>query len=132
MKTLKNNIVFILFLACITGCNMYGEKLQYNKTELYYTEKASKEDAEKLGEFLVRTEFADDTPKSIQLSKTEDGNYLFRMVVKKDFAEKESYHTILQFYAQQLSDSVFNGKPVDVDVCDDTFETLKHLPFKKE
>ena len=124
-------LIFTSFLFVF--CSGYGKKLQYQKTEVYYTDKVEKTEAEKLGNFLVRTEFADENEKSIQLSKNEEnGNYEFRMVTNKEAAESDTYVAVFKIYAKQISDSVFNKQPVDFHVCDNTFNTLKVIPFEVE
>ncbi|WP_439128896.1 hypothetical protein [Polaribacter sp.] len=130
MKNLKK-----IFLLCISvffiNCTGYGKKLQFKKTEVYYTSKVAKEDAEKLGDYLVSSGFAGDNEKSVQLSKNdENGNYQFRMVTTKEAANSKSYGTIFELYAKQISDSVFNKAPVEFHICDNTFSTLKVIPFK--
>ena len=130
MKTFK--ILFILFCTVLFfACSGYGEKLQYNKTEVYYTDNVEKTEAEKLGDFLISSGFAGENEKSVQLSKNEEtGNYQFRMVTTEEAANSESYQTIFKMFARQISDSVFNKKPVDFHVCNNTFETLKVIPFE--
>lgn len=131
MKKLTFTIVAI-FTFLIIACSGYGEKLQYSKTDVYYTSKVDKAEAEKLGEYLLSSGFAGDNEKSIQLSKNdENGNYEFRMVTTKEASESETYEAIFKLYAEQISDSVFNGKPVDFHICNNTFETLKVIPFDK-
>ncbi len=126
-------IVAVLSFVFFLACNGYGKKLQYQKTEVYYTDKVEKTDAEKLGDFLVKSNFAGENEKSIQLSKNEDsGNYEFRMVTSKEAADSKTYETIFKIYAKQISDSVFNKKPVDFHICDNTFKTLKVIPFKTD
>ena len=132
MKQLKT-ILYIMVFLLLLSCSGYGDKLQYLQTEVYYTSKVDKVEAEKLGEFLVRSEFAGDNEKSIQLSKNDtNGHYQFRMVTSKEAAESKSYETIFKLYAKQLSDSVFNKQPVDFHVCDNKFKTLKVIPFNNE
>lgn len=124
-------IIVAIFSCLVIACSGYGKKLQYNKTEVYYTGKVDKAEAEKLGEYLVRSGFAGENEKSIQLSKNdENGNYQFRMVTSQEARDNEMYKTIFKLYAQQLSDSVFNEKPVDFHICDNTFTTLKVIPFE--
>ncbi|PQJ79621.1 hypothetical protein [Polaribacter porphyrae] len=130
---LTKNIVLICFSLFILSCSGYGEKLQYNKTEVYYTNKVDKADAEKLGDFLISSGFAGENEKSIQLSKDdENGNYQFRMVTTKEAAESETYKAIFEIFATQISDSVFNKKPVDFHICNNIFKTLKVIPFKND
>ncbi len=128
-----SKILLVLTSVLLLACSGYGEKLQYQKTEVYYTDKVEKVDAEKLGDFLVRSEFANGTEKSIQLTKDEKtNNYTFRMVTTKEASESKSYETIFKMYAKQISDSVFNKQPVDFHICDNTFKTLKVISFEKE
>lgn len=123
--------IVLLFAFVFTSCDGYGTKLKYQKTEVYYTNKVDKKEVEKLGYFLVSSGFADDNEKSVQLSKNEDsGNYEFRMVTTKEAAESETYVTIFKIFSKQISDSVFNKAPVDFHVCDNTFNTLKVIPFE--
>ena len=123
MRVLQKILYAVGFLL-ILGCSEYGAKLQYQKTEVYYTNLIEKED------FLVSSKFAGENEKSVQLSKNEENNhYEFRMVTTKKAAESETYEAIFKIYAKQLSDSVFNSSPVDFHVCDNTFKTLKIIPF---
>lgn len=128
---ISKKIILICFSLTIVACSGYGKKLEYNKTEVYYTSNVKKSEAEKLGEFLVSSGFAGENEKSVQLSKNEEsGNYQFRMVTTEEAANSESYQTIFKMFAKQISDSVFNKKPVDFHVCNNTFETLKVIPFE--
>ncbi len=60
----------------------------------------------------------------------KNNHYQFRMVTTKEAAESESNEAIFKIYAKQISDSVFNKKPVDFHICDNTFNTLKEIPFE--
>jgi hypothetical protein len=132
MKLLKPIIAITLICFCI-ACSGYGEKLQYAKTEVYYTKDIDKQEAEKLGEFLVSSGFAGENEKSVQLARNkENGNFQFRMVTTKEAAESETYETIFKYYAIQISDSVFNKQPVEFHICDNIFKTLKVIPFEKK
>lgn len=94
MKT-RIVIFLILFAVLIISCNSYGTKLEYQKTEVYFIDKVDKKDAEKLGDFLVRSEFADGNEKSVQVTLDEtNGNYIFRMVTSKEASEKDYYETV--------------------------------------
>ncbi|MFY0630310.1 MAG: hypothetical protein JXR05_08000 [Flavobacteriaceae bacterium] len=130
MKT-KIVAILVLFTIVSTSCNGYGKKLEYQKTEVYYTSKVDKKEAQRLGEFLVRAEFADGKEKSVQLTKDDfNGNYIFRMVTTKEASESKYYETIFKLFSKQISDSVFNKTPVDFHICDNTFNMLKVIPFE--
>lgn len=123
----------LLSVALISGCG-YGKKLEFNGGELYYTDNVNEESATRLGNYLVEKKFFDGKKKSVQLDK-QDGVIQFRMVVIEDYkSRKEFSPVIFQVMALQLSESVFDGQPVEVHLCDNklkTLEVVKQLEIKK-
>ena len=131
MKKQLINSTFIAFLILLTACSGYGKKLEYNDTEVYYTSEVTQQEAEDLGEYLVRSKFANGKSKSVQITKDKETNhYVFRMVTTPEAAENKMYEALFKAVAIQISDSVFNKNPVDFHVCNNTFKTLKDFPFK--
>ena len=65
------SIILLGFVLFIAACNNYGEKLKFNGATLYYKSPVTLEDANKLGEYLVETDFFDGTPKTLQLNKND-------------------------------------------------------------
>ena len=56
----------------LSSCTNYGKKLQFKKDELYYTDRTTKEEAEKLGNYLVEQGFFTDNPdKRITAARQE-------------------------------------------------------------
>lgn len=102
----------------------YGEKLEFNGTDVYYTDEVTEADAQKLGEYLVSSEFADGGEKSVQLSK-RDSVYLFRMVVIDGVTKDSANDISFMALAWTLSANVFDKAPVELEACDNTFETLR-------
>ena len=131
MKSITKHIVLFISLSLLIGCSSYGKKLDFNGTEVYYTSKVEKADAEKLGDYLVKSKFADGGKKSIQLTKEKD-IFVFRMVTTREAAESKMYETVFKLFTKTISDSVFNKQPVDFHVCDNTFNTLKVIAFEDE
>lgn len=133
MKTNRIIIILIVFCSLLIACNSYGKKEEFYGTEVYYTKEVNTEDAKRLGEFLVRSKFADGKTKSVQLTKNEEnGHYVFRMVTNKKVQKEDTYDFLFKALAIQISDSVFAGKPVDFEVCDNTFNTIKTLSFQSK
>jgi len=129
---MKKHILFLFVAATLmASCSGYGDKEVFNATEVYYKGDISKDEVNKLGNFLVSSEFADGRTKSVQLVKNEEnGNYVFRMVANKKAQEEKTYEILFKALAMQISDSVFSGEPVDFDICNNTFESVKYIPFK--
>jgi len=125
-KVLKVSTVLIVALIGYVVFTMegYGEKLEFNGTDVYYTEMVNEAEAQKLGDYLVETEFADGRSKSVQLSK-RDSTYLFRMVVMDGIVEDSTNDITFLAMTYALSLGVFDGDPVELEACNNTFETLR-------
>ena len=131
---MKKRIIAISILTAsllFSFCSGYGKKIEFNNTDVYYTSDVTENDARKLGDFLVRSKFADGKEKSIQLAKNKERNhFIFRMVTNEEAAKNKAYEELFRAVAIQISDSVFNKQPVDFHVCNNTFKTIKELQFK--
>jgi hypothetical protein len=133
MKSTIKLYSLIAVVALFASCNSYGDKEVFNGTEVYYKEGISKKEAVQLGNYLVSSKFADGNSKSVQLIKNkESGAYVFRMVTNKEAQESDSFDFIFKLMAVQMSDSVFNKQPVDFEVCDNRFNTVKTFKFGDE
>ncbi|KYG71450.1 hypothetical protein EV198_3326 [Roseivirga ehrenbergii] len=126
MKKVLSGI--FLVIAVITyfvfSSSGYGEKLEFNGTDVYYTDLVTEADAQRLGEYLVDSEFADGNGKSVQLTK-RDSTYLFRMVVIDGVTEDSTKDISFKALAMLISMQVFDGAPVELEACSNTFETLR-------
>jgi hypothetical protein len=131
-----NTFVYLLIKAAIVSlvvlllasCNMkdYGTKLKFKDGELYYTKNVAKEDADKLGNYLVdKGFFSDDKRITVQLDKGGKDTVLFRFVVIDSFVNKPQYADLWQAMAGELSKDVFSNKPVTVHFCDKYLTTKK-------
>ncbi|WP_457616356.1 hypothetical protein [Lutibacter sp.] len=129
MKNVLKLLVLLFFASCTSN---YGNKLEYNKTEIYYTDKVTLEEVQKLGDYLIKSEFADGVTRSVQLTKDEQtGSYIFKMATKKSIANNELYIVLAKVIAKQFSDSIFNKTPVDYYFCDQKFNPIRKIPFEK-
>lgn len=120
--------VAFVFGCLLNGCANYGEKLEFNGGELYYTEGVSEEEANKLGDYLVKEGYFDGEEKSVQLQKDGD-HFVFRAVIQEDYMEDENIAKVFEVVGAQISQAVFNGAPVDVHLTDEYLETKKTIPF---
>lgn len=129
----KHIVVLFVFTSFLMACSGYGEKLEFQATDVYFKDGIEKAEATKLGEYLISSKFADGRRKSVQLTKNKESDrYNFRMVTTEKAAKDSTYNFIFKLMARNISDSVFNGKPVDFHVCDDGFETIKILSYDKQ
>ena len=123
MKRLKNLFPFLLLMAVMISCNNYGTKLEFDGTEVYYTENVTKDEAEKLGKFLQDQKFTDGSKKSVQFDKKGD-LYLFRMVAKDDFELDAEKETLFKTFITLISTQVLDGADVEIQLCDNKFKTI--------
>jgi hypothetical protein len=120
--------VFLLLVGVLSitlsGCNQYGTKLKFNGGDLFYTKNVTAAEANKLGNYLVQDGFYSGNEISVQLDKS-GSTYLFRMVIKEGYDQKQEYIDLMKEYSKQLSKDVFNGAAVEMHMCDKHLKTLK-------
>ena len=129
MKNIIVAVVSLLFLA-LQGCGLFsdhGTKLTFGASELYYKDGVSKEEAQKLGEYLQAQGFFDDqAPKSVQIVKKDD-RYIFKLIIEPDKIVEEGTERSLRFASMDIAADVFNQAKVDIDLTDELFKTQKTI-----
>lgn len=123
-KILSGILALMTLLVFGLACDQYGTKLEYNGGELYYTDDVTKEDADKLGKYLVEKEYFDGQKKSVQLDK-EGGIYQVKMVIQKEKQEDKEVLDAMKIFAGQISEDVFGGAATEIHVADDKLETVR-------
>jgi len=114
-------------LVLLTGATNYGMRMEINHGDLYYTSAVSKDDAKRLGDFLVQQKIFDGRQISMQLTKNGQ-TVQVRFPVKPGFEKNEAYVASVQALGVQISQQVFQGAPLEVDLCDDALKTLRAVP----
>ncbi|HWR33756.1 MAG TPA: hypothetical protein VN451_09525 [Chitinophagaceae bacterium] len=130
---MKLYIFLLLLSVSVAACTNYGKKVKKGNIEVYYKDGISKGEAEKTADILynsVKGTAGAEGRKSMQLKKGNGDTILFRMVVDK---EKLSLATDENFLAIAivLSDSVFAGNPVNVDLTGNSFKTIRSIAFAR-
>jgi hypothetical protein len=114
-------------LVLLTGATHYGCVMEFNHGDLYYTSAVSKDDAKRLGDFLVQQKIFDGRQISMQLTKNGQ-TVQVRFPVKPGFEKNEAYVASVQVLGDQISQQVFQGASLEVDLCDDALKTLRTVP----
>jgi hypothetical protein len=114
-------------LILLTGATNYGALLEVNHADLYYTTAVSQEEAKALGAFLVKAEIFDGRHISIQFTRQGPTTQV-RFPVKPGFDKNEAYIDTIRALGYQISQNVFHGAPVEVDLCDQDMKTLRAVP----
>jgi len=129
MKKLMTFFGVIIFTSVILiGCANHGKEKNFKGVQLFYTSSISESEANKLGNYLIKTEFADGVEKTVQLNKSGK-TYEFRMVVKTGIEKDQEYIDLGKLMAAEISSKVFNGQQVDLHFCDENLKTLRVLPM---
>ncbi|MBN9294450.1 MAG: hypothetical protein J0G96_10770 [Flavobacteriia bacterium] len=122
-------LLCLLAVAMLVSCSNYGDKLEFDGTEIFYTDGATKEQAEKLGNYLQKEGFTDGTKKSVQLVvDKKSGKLTFRMVTSKETAKDEQYNMIFESFSRNISKEF--GMPVNFQLCDELFNTIRTIEAK--
>ncbi|AXG68138.1 hypothetical protein KORDIASMS9_00328 [Kordia sp. SMS9] len=96
-------------------------------TEIRYTKKVMKEDAEKLRDFLIEYGFSDNTnEKTVELDR-ENMTYIFKLVLNKRSVENQTILSYLTLLKNKLSTDVFSRLPVKIHACDEFMNTFKEI-----
>ncbi len=102
----------------------YGTRLEFNNSELFYTTNVNKNEAEKLGEYLVASGFFADRTISAQIDK-KGGTFILRYVIQTGFENNNEYLEIVKQMVNEVSNLVFNNAPVEINLTDSRFNTLR-------
>ena len=107
-------------------------KAVYGHVETFYKDGITEDEAKKTAEVMFNIDEAahnEKVQKSFQLCKKNDSVCLC-MVVDEERAKGIPDISFIAI-ANMVSDSVFNGAPVNMSLTNDKFESLKYLPYKK-
>lgn len=133
MKPLQLLTALFLVVVVFSSCKDYGKKATKGPVEVYYKDGVNETEAQKTAVLLADIDSSQNNntkeTKSMQLTRKAD-TVCFKMVASK---EKLAGVNDLAFevIGNMLADSIFSGKPVNVELTDNTFNTFKKIPYKK-
>lgn len=101
----------------------YGEMIAFNGTEVYYKDVPSAK-ATDLGNYLVKSEFADGSEKAVQLSII-GGKLVLKMIVDESFLQDPEYIALFENFRKETSLGAFGDENLEVHLTDEFFNTKK-------
>jgi DUF971 family protein len=107
----------------------FGTKKVFDGVELYHSKNITGTEVDSLGNYLVKSGFADGNGKSVQIAKPAN-TYQFKFVVNKGVEKDTAYMHNGQIFAAEISKLVFTGKPVELVLCDAYFSPLATVQMK--
>jgi hypothetical protein len=126
---MKKLLCLIAIISVFAACSSYGDKYQVNeKSEVYYKDGMTAEDAKKLGDFLMKNGYFDSTnEKSVQLLKEKDTIAVKFVVDKAKVAETESADALFMIMGSAISSEIFSGKPLKIILADAYMKGFKDV-----
>jgi len=121
-------IVFLGYTFRYTILFYSGTRIEFNNAELSYIDPVTKSEAQDLGEFLVKQ---GSPPATLLITKTYT-TYEVRMVTKKGIENLDGVFQEGYTLAHQISETVFDGKPVDIHLCDELLRTKVVIPCSSQ
>ncbi|WP_046746118.1 hypothetical protein [Kordia zhangzhouensis] len=101
--------------------------LMAKATEIRYTKSISKEEVEKLRDFLIDFGFSnDEIEKTVEVDK-ENNKYILKIVVEEGYRENKTMEAFLTLLKNEASKKAFNSQPVKVHMCDELLNTIKEI-----
>lgn len=129
---MKKLILPLLAILMLAACTNYGKKVKEGHIEVYYKEGITGQEAQKTAKALYDADSkAGNNPvrKSFQLAREGD-TILLRMVVDQSRAKDMGDENFIPI-AVMISETAFGGKPVNMDLTDDKFKTIRSIAYKK-
>lgn len=133
MKSIQFFLVILLSASIATGCGQgYGKEYKLSdKHNVYYKgDGVNEELAKKLANYLKEQEYFQDSINStVQLVKVKD---TFNINFVVDAAKlTEGFDNNFLLFGAFISESVFNGAPVTIQLANDKLEPFKNLGYAK-
>lgn len=129
---MKKTILFLLTIFTLAACSNYGKKAKSGHIEMYYRQGITEAEAIKAASVLEKIDKEENnnstTRRSFQLLREGDTATL-RMVVDEKRAKDMPDDNFLAV-ADVVSEEVFSGKPVNMDLTTDRFKTIRHITYR--
>ena len=102
--------------------------MKFGKGELYYTEPVNREEANRVGGYLLQQQYYSDEQESTVWLLQEGGKYRLRFVISQEYAEDP--FTALQFgiFGNQIARDALAGKRIEVEFADGQLNLIKTVP----
>jgi hypothetical protein len=103
-------------------------KLEFGKGELYYDGQVSLDQANDVGDSLVRQQyFTDDNPSSVHFGY-DQGVYRLKFVIDPSYSDNTLLTLQVGILEDGIAREILAGKPLEVEFADPTFQSLKRVP----
>lgn len=126
-------IVSLVFISVIIwlqviSVNIPDKYIEFLDDEIYYTDHVKVEDVNRLGEFLIETEYfiEDNLRTSVKLDYT-DNVYRVFFVINKEYIDDEDLINAFRYLRNELKEITYSGSDVEIIITDELFNILKTI-----
>ena len=125
---MKRVLLLLCIVSVLSSCDNYGKKIAIKKSEVYYKDGASEQEAKSLGDWLLKSGWFDETTThSAQLTKDGDVFVVHLVVDPKKLGDDKAM--VMNLWAMQsvVSEGAFNGAATRIVLADEKLKDLKQL-----
>lgn len=123
-------VLILLAMASLAFAQDFGKLKTFNNGEVFYEAAVKEEYVDRLGNYLVKTEFFDGNARSVQI--LDDGiSYIVKFIVSDSLLTAKNYLRQVSYFTYELSFNVFDGKPVDIHLSNNYFLTKKVIKYHR-
>jgi hypothetical protein len=125
-------LLAVLVSSC-GGSSILGEKETEGNFEVFYKDGVTREEAQNLVSLLYYSKQSDNTEestKSFQATRRGD-TVIFRTILPDTSKAASVKEEVILDMAVVISDSIFNSAPVNVELTDNRFKTVRTITYKK-
>ena len=108
---------------------LLGTRLDFGKSELFFTDGIGEAEAKQVGTTLVREQYFGERGSTVQL-RYVDRRYQLRCAVRAGVEHDQSTNIAWRRLAEKVSTECFRTSPVDVHLCDEKMKTLSVVKFE--
>lgn len=129
---MKKYLLIMLSAVLLAACSNYGKKVKEGHIEVYYKSGITERQAQKTAKILYEADKEggnEPNRKSFQLYK-KDENIFLKMVVDEKNADKVPDESFIAI-ANLVSENVFDGSPVEMELTDNKFNPIRTIVNKK-
>ncbi|MGB4930521.1 MAG: hypothetical protein WBP43_11140 [Chitinophagales bacterium] len=113
--------------ACSTKSNDYGTKLDIGGDQLFYKPPVTEANALEVGNFLKSYQYFKGSGSAVQVLK--ETNYVVRFATRPGTETDNELIKGYIFIQLDMSNTTFDGQPVDIELCDSILQTKKRINF---
>lgn len=115
----------VVFIGLYVAGTSYGSRLSFQRGELYYNDPVTRDEAQRVGEYLVEEQFFNaEKAVTVQFDKERE-RYQLRFVVNPALAEGTLANVHFGVMGSDIAERVLNGVPLDVLLCDTNMKPLR-------